>query len=205
MGVFVKICGLGHPGDIDAVAAMEPDAMGFIFWSRSPRYVKPEEVAAWAADVPRTIRKVGVFVDESAQTVREIAETAGLDVLQLHGDEDPGYVASLTGPVWKAIHLDRFDTDRASAYPVDAFLVDSYSSKAPGGTGRTVDWDRARAFIDAEPTPVLLAGGLRPENVTEAIRRTRPWGVDVSSGVEAEPGRKDLNRVKAFIEQCRNW
>ena len=204
MGLFVKICGLARREDVEAVAALRPDAMGFVFWPRSKRYVQAEQVAEWVGTIPDTIRKVGVFVDASPDEVERTLERAGLVVAQLHGDESPETVGAVRPPRWKAIHLDRMREDEITGYHVDAFLVDSYSAESPGGTGRVGDWNQARGFVQSQDTPVLLAGGLTPDNVREAIRAVEPWGVDVSSGVEAEPGKKDIDRVRLFIEQCRN-
>ncbi|MBU0678091.1 MAG: phosphoribosylanthranilate isomerase [Verrucomicrobia bacterium] len=203
MGLFVKICGCANEADAKAVASFGPDAMGFIFWPGSPRCVDPAEVSRWVEGMPAAILKVGVFVNQELDVVRDTAATAGLDVVQLHGDETPAYCGELEGRIWKAVHLDRCDLALLNSYPVDAFLVDSYSTESPGGTGKTVDWSVAADFVRNSPKNVLLAGGLRPENVGEAVDMVHPWGVDVSSGVEASPGRKDLEKVREFIEACR--
>ena len=203
MGVFVKICGLCRHEDVDAVAALRPDAMGFVFWSRSPRAVQAAEVAAWTASLPDGIRTVGVFVDEDPDVVTRTVEEANLDVAQLHGRETVAVCEAVRTPVWKALHLDRLPEEPLTAYPVDAFLVDSYSTTSPGGTGIVADWQSAGRFAESSPVPVLLAGGLNPDNVAEAIRLARPWGVDVSSGVEARLREKDITLVHRFIEQCR--
>jgi len=187
-----------------AVAALRPDAMGFVFWSRSKRAVVAEGIADWVRDLPEDILKVGVFVDEPLSSVRHTAEIVGLDVVQCHGGESASFCGDLEGQVWKALHLDRTDFSSVDAYPVDAFLVDSYSSASPGGTGQTSDWQVAQQFMACTEKPVLLAGGLTPDNVVEAIRFVRPWGVDVSSGVEREPGRKELEKVRRFIDACRS-
>lgn len=199
----VKICGICRGGDAAAVAALAPDAMGFVFHPASPRAVRPAEVAAWTRGLPASIVKVGVFVDLPPAEVAAAVAEAGLDVAQLHGRESPSQCREVGAPVWKALHLERPLPAPVDAYPVDAFLVDGYASSSPGGTGVRADWDRAAAFAGAAPRPVWLAGGLHPGNVAEAIRRVRPYGVDVSSGVESRPGRKDLQKVKDFIEQCR--
>lgn len=223
MSVFVKICGLTSRADVEAVAARGPDAMGFVFWRRSRRRVAPQDVAEWSKAIPPPILKVGVFVDETAEEIERVAETAGLDVSQLHLFPWPrggglgiqpleksaadfqvtGKNGRKTSKVWKVVHLGRESAAAANPAGVDAFLVDQYSAESPGGTGLTVDWSAARAFVERSPLPVLLAGGLTPENVAEAIRQVRPWGVDVSSGVEERPGRKNLRLVQDFIERCR--
>ena len=203
MGVFVKICGLCRREDVAAVAALRPDAVGFVFWSRSPRAARASDVAEWRSLIPDDVQTVGVFVDEDPDVVIRTVEEANLDIAQLHGRETAAVCEDVRAHVWKAVHLDRLPDEPLSAYPVDAFLADSYSTTSPGGTGIVVDWQSAGRFVDATPVPVLLAGGLNPNNVAEAIRLARPWGVDVSSGVEARPGEKDITLVRRFIEQCR--
>jgi phosphoribosylanthranilate isomerase len=145
-----------------------------------------------------------VFVDEPAEEIRRISETASLDIVQLHGPPDAARRRQIDLPVWQVVRMDQPAEAVESGSPVDAWLIDSYSARAPGGTGTPVDWQAARRFIDTSSRPVMLAGGLTADNVAEAVRCARPWGVDVSSGVEASPGRKDLTKVKAFIEQCRS-
>jgi phosphoribosylanthranilate isomerase len=210
MSVFTKICGLTNAADVAAVAALQPDAIGFVFWPKSQRAVQAEQVAEWTRDLPPGLLKVGVFVEPNAAAIRRAVEIARLDVVQWHGFPKLGKAyaeffqaleKTLCGvsKVWTVVRLDR---EPASAF-VDAVVLDSYSPATPGGTGQTLDWMVAREFVAASPTKVLLAGGLRPENVAEAIRTVQPWGVDVSSGVEAQPGKKDLDAVKRFIETCR--
>ncbi len=212
MGIFVKICGLANAADVAAVAALKPDALGFVLWPKSKRAVRPEQVAEWTRDLPPGLLKVGVVVDESVADIRRAVDVAQLDVIQWHGfpslgKADAGFFQALektlsgVSKLWKVVRLDR-ETTPPPAF-VDALVLDSYSPAAPGGTGQTVDWTAARAFVAASRTKVLLAGGLRAENIAEAIRAVRPWGVDVSSGVEAQPGKKDLAAVKRFIETCR--
>lgn len=203
MSGLVKICGLASGEDTRAVAAMSPDAMGFLFWPRSPRAVTAEQVAAWTADVPSGILKVGVFVNQPREELLRVAETAGLDVLQLHGEEDAALIRSLDRPVWKALHLDRLPEDWEEL-PVEALLIDSGTVEMPGGSGVRVDTVRAAAFIAAHANRnVLLAGGLKAGTVSDAVRSIRPFGVDVSSGVERGPGRKDLAAAQAFIQNAR--
>lgn len=199
----VKICGLCRQADVEAVAALKPDAMGFVFWPRSPRAAVPADVGAWTQGFSPAIRKVGVFVDTPLDGIRRAVDEAGLGVVQLHGMGEPDWCDDLDAQVWKVVHLDRAPLAPWRGWPVDAFLVDSYSSTSPGGTGTVADWSAAARFVSASPRPVVLAGGLTPENVADAIRTVAPWGVDVSSGVESAPGRKCIRRVGAFIEQCR--
>ena len=212
MSPFIKICGLAREEDVRATVALRPDAIGFIFWPKSKRAVTPEQVRAWTTEVPSEIEKVGVFVDLDVAAIKATAQTAGLDIIQLHGASDAKepicyteLVQSLSqiARVWQVLHVDKGDVS-VWADSVDACLIDSYSSESPGGTGRTCNWDKAAAFVASSDRDVLLAGGLTPSNVAEAIRMVKPRGVDVSSGVEAEPGKKDIEKVKAFIEICRN-
>jgi phosphoribosylanthranilate isomerase len=203
MKIFVKICGLCAPEDVEAVAELKPDAMGFVFWHKSRRAVKPEDVAEWVQGMPPSIQKVGVFVDSPLEEVARTIERAGLNVVQLHGHEPPEICELIPVKVWKAFNLGKSVPESMDSYRVDAFLLDSYSAESPGGTGRVGNWDWARALVKFCDTPVVLAGGLTPENVRDAIRKVKPWGVDASSGVELRPGRKDIEKVRAFIEQCR--
>jgi len=210
MTTFVKICGLANAEDVAAVAALQPDAIGFVLWPKSPRAVRPEQIAEWTSALPPGLLKVGVFVDTNPYDIRRAVKVARLDVVQWHGFPKKGkphetlfqtLEKELAGvaKVWTVVRLDR---EPAPAF-VDALLLDSYSPGTPGGTGQTLDWTVAREFVAASRTKVLLAGGLRAENVAEAIRTVRPWGVDVSSGVEAAPGKKDLDAVRRFIEAAR--
>ena len=203
MGVFVKICGIAREEDARRVGDLHPDAMGFVFWPRSKRFVKPEDVAAWTRRLPSGILKIGVFVDAPAEEIERVRSVAGLDVVQLHGAESPGFCQKLPGALWKAVNAETFEPAQAAPYLVDAFLVDNATAAAPGGTGVKADWGKARSFVEQSGRLVLLAGGLTPSNVREAINTVHPWGVDVSSGVEAAPGAKDIDKVRAFIEESR--
>lgn len=203
MKMFVKICGLCTPEDVEAVAELQPDAIGFVFWRKSRRAVKAEDVADWTKGLPSSIQKVGVFVDSPLAEVALAIKRAKLDVVQLHGHEPPEICELMPVKVWKALSIERKLPDPPESYRVDAFVLDSYSAEIPGGTGVVGDWDRSREFVKASDTPVVLAGGLNPENIREAIRKVKPWGVDVSSGVELRPGKKDIEKVREFIRQCR--
>ncbi|WFB34698.1 phosphoribosylanthranilate isomerase [Kiritimatiellota bacterium B12222] len=201
---FVKICGLAQADDVEATLALQPDAVGFIFWSKSPRAVSPEQVNMWTQGlVPEGTRKVGVFVDASVDEVNRTAEIAGLDVVQLHGQENADFIHQVDRSVWKALHLDRLPADLADL-EVEALLIDSGTVEMPGGTGKQVDMDRAREFISQSRHRVLLAGGLKAGTVEEAILTVRPFGVDVSSGVERIPGQKDMDAVQNFIANARS-
>ncbi len=182
---------------------MKPDAMGFILWSGSPRCVEPSWLREFLPEVPRTVRKVGVFVDPDPGEVRRIVRDTGLDAVQIHASDAIRRYDDLPCDLWHAVHADRHPPGAAAPAFVDAYLIDTYSKDSPGGTGRTGNWEASRRFVLDHDRPVLLAGGLKPENVREAVRIVRPFGVDVSSGVESEPGKKNLFRVKEFIHRCR--
>jgi phosphoribosylanthranilate isomerase len=200
MKSFIKICGLATAADVAATAACAPDALGFIFWAKSPRAVTPAQVGEWTRDLPPGLRKVGVFVDALPEEIQRSAEVAGLDVIQLHGDQ---MFEDLGLPVWKVLHLDRLPSG-FEKFPAEAYLIDSGTVDMPGGTGVRVDTERATAFVKQSKLPVVLAGGLKAGTVGDAIREVRPSGVDVSSGVERCPGHKDLGAVRDFIHQARD-
>ena len=203
MSVKVKICGLANEKDVCGAAACEPDYLGFIFWPGSKRYVSPDDVGSWTRGLQGGAMKVGVFVDAPAKEINRTAEIAGLDLIQLHGSEPPDLIADLNLPAWKVIHLDRNQIEDVTKFNADALIVDSYTQDMPGGTGKVVDWTLARSFVRSAHRSVLLAGGLSPLNVEDAIRQVKPWGVDVCSGVEQSPGKKDLGQVREFIEVSR--
>ena len=210
MSLFVKICGMCSRQDLESVAALKPDAVGFVFWEKSKRSVDPAAVAEWTRDLDGSILKVGVFVDPEPEQVLRIAGETGLDVIQAHFFQSLEKRAAFFPMIgkkyktWMALCLGRDPEPAGGADRVDAYLLDSFSQQSPGGTGVTNDWKAARAFVERSERPVLLAGGLNPANVADAVRQVRPWGVDVSSGVEERTGKKDLSLVKAFIEKCRS-
>lgn len=194
--MFVKICGITRQDDAVAAAEMGADAIGFIFWPGSPRFIDPYRARAIAAALPRLVATVGVFVDQPADYVAGVANLVRLFAVQLHGAETPQFAASFGRPVIKAVspvfnaHQD---------WPSNVtLLLDAHDPVKKGGTGTRVDWDLAAGI--AAKRHVLLAGGLDPDNVSEAIRRVRPFGVDVSSGVEQSPGIKDHGRIEALFK-----
>ncbi len=204
--VRVKICGLTNVDDALVAAEAGADALGFVFYPTSPRAVTPEQVAEIIRRLPPYVRTVGVFYNQDEQTIRAVVERCGLDAVQLQGDEPPALCERLGSRVIKAIHMkDRDSLAAMRAYKVRAFLLDTYSPPEtggqPGGTGRTFDWSLA---VEAKQYGrVILAGGLTPENVRQAVEQVRPYGVDVSSGVECLPGRKDPEKVKRFITEAK--
>jgi phosphoribosylanthranilate isomerase len=201
--LFVKICGITNVEDARAAVEAGADAIGLIFAPGSPRLVEPTAAHEIASAVPAHVKKVGVFVNEAVETVNRLAREVPLDLVQLHGAETPEFTRLVEVPVIKAVRVrGAIDVEHLRAYKASAILLDTYVEGAHGGTGRTFDWDLARPVVRAG-LPVLLSGGLTPENVAEAVRRVQPWGVDVSSGVESRPGRKDHDKVRAFIANAK--
>jgi phosphoribosylanthranilate isomerase len=203
MGVFVKICGLCSERDAQWAAEQGADALGFVFWPDSLRVVKPKDVGRWLLSLPRTLLRVGVFVNEDASRVQRVMDEAGLDIAQLHGQESAAYAHALGRRTWKVVHASRSLPDALEAYSSEAFLVDTFVAGKPGGTGVLVEKEIARAYIAKCPGKVILAGGLTPRNVRGLIEDVQPWGVDVSSGVETEVRVKSPEKVREFIQACR--
>jgi len=193
--IWVKICGITGEADAAAAVAAGADAIGFIFAPRSKRYVDPAVAARIASKVPARVMRVGVFVDAPVYMVRKIREQVGLSLVQLHGRETPATAAAL-GNVVKVFRRG-VPLAKASAFPDAIAMFDG----PEGGSGQLADWSVARQC--ARLRQVILAGGLTPANVCEAINAVHPWGVDVSSGVELSPGVKDHDRVRAFIAAAR--
>jgi phosphoribosylanthranilate isomerase len=199
----VKICGLTRLDDALAGVEAGTDALGFMLYSRSPRAVTPEQVRAITRALPPFVARVGVFVDASAEEIRAAIRVAGLDTLQLHGAETPEFCAQFDLPVIKAFRVaDESVLAELPKYAVAAHLLDAWSPAAHGGTGTTFNWAIARAAVAAGHR-VVLAGGLTPDNVARALAEVRPFGVDVSSGVESAPGRKDPAKLRAFCAAVR--
>jgi phosphoribosylanthranilate isomerase len=208
MNVLIKICGLCSKSDLEQVCALAPDAVGFVFWPRSHRFVRPEQVARWLGSIPEHVRKVGVFVEPSAAEVEAIAATCRLDTIQIHLRSNSWKIDRPLFPgleIWLAPRLDEDGPDIMDAVtPMPyALLADAFDPETIGGTGRTTNLEAALALKNATGRPLVLAGGLTPDNVREAIATVQPWAVDVSSGVEKQPGVKDLRKVKQFIDSVR--
>jgi phosphoribosylanthranilate isomerase len=210
MPIWIKICGTTSVEDALASVAAGADALGFIF-APSARRVSLEQAREIAAQLPVKIERVGVFVNESHARIRAIVEQAGLTAVQLHGEETPEFVASLfaRGPRGRRIGViktilanDQFQ-DRLSLFGRNRECVDSILVDSGSGSGRTFDWRKAQPSIDEHEMRFIIAGGLNSENVGEAVVKFSPWGVDVVSGVESAPGRKDPQKLKAFIAAAR--
>lgn len=192
----IKFCGLTQATDITTAVAAGADALGFVLWPGSRRHVDLEKLIELAALVPAFVTRVGLFVDAEPELVRCVEPH--LDLLQFHGDETPAFCAGFARPWIKALRMrDGLDLHAAAeAFAgAQALLLDAYRPGVPGGTGETFDWSRIPAGLKK---PVILAGGLTPENVADAIERVRPYAVDVSGGVEAEPGSKCPRLLAAF-------
>jgi len=202
--VRVKICGITNLTDALLAAELGAHALGFIFYPKSPRAIRPEAARDIIRGLPPFVLSVGVFVDEEAGVVREMAESVGLDWLQLHGRESPAYCRALGRRVIKGFRIkDTSSLSLLSDYrdAVQAFLLDTYRPGTPGGTGETFDWGLAREA--GKYGPIILAGGLTAENVAAAVRAARPQAVDVASGVEAAPGQKDPEKLRSFFEAIK--
>lgn len=199
--MFIKVCGITNLEDAVAAVAAGADALGFNFYRRSPRYIAPEDARRIIKELPVALMSVGVFVNEKEpEEVARISERAGLNAVQLHGDESPAYCAALQGLFTiKALRVtEDFEPQSVKDYETDAILLDAYVKDARGGTGRVLDWEVARKVRALVPQ-LFLAGGLSPENVAAAINAVDPYAVDACSSLERAPGRKDALRVRAFI------
>jgi len=203
MSVKVKICGITNVEDAQAAQAAGADLLGFVFYEKSPRCVTVEQAAAIARTVSPFVVRVGLFVDAPPQLVMEAMSACGLQLLQFHGDETPEYCRQFGAMSMKAFRVKDAETIRTlPEYPTDALLLDAFVPGQHGGTGYSFNWDLAVDAVNLGK-PVFLAGGLTPGNVAEAVCKVRPYGVDVSSGVESAPGKKDHAKVKAFIEAAK--
>lgn len=198
----VKICGITNSEDAQAAVDSGADALGFVF-VKSPRQVTKEQAGEIIENLPPFVTPVGVFVDEQVDKVKEICDFCNITTVQLHGNEDPLYLNDLIGyTIIKAFRInDEDDLKPLAKYRADAFLLDSYVKGAIGGTGVTFKWELARQAY--KYGTIVLSGGLTPENVKEAIHMVKPYAVDVSSGVESSPGKKDKQLIKRFIRNVK--
>ena len=204
---LVKICGITNLEDAVAAIAMGADALGFNFYKPSPRYITPQIAREIIDQLPESILKVGVFVnEESPDQVRHIAAVAGLTAVQLHGDESPDYCLKLAAnqPVIKALAVSNdFNPQILQHYQLDTIMLDTKHNTLRGGTGRAFDWSIAQHVSKLIPK-LYLAGGLSPENVAEAIETVRPFAVDACSSLEVIPGKKNHDRMRAFVTAARS-
>ncbi|MEW6561715.1 MAG: phosphoribosylanthranilate isomerase [Pseudomonadota bacterium] len=198
-----KICGITRLEDLKAVAVSGADAVGLVFYEKSPRHVTLEQATALMAAMPPFLTTVGLFVNAPPEAVRAVLQAVPLDVLQFHGEEPPEYCAQFGRPYLKAVRVrPGLDLLQYAACHAGAqgLLLDAYVEGTHGGTGASFDWGLIPHDL---PLPVILSGGLHPGNVAEAIRQVRPWAVDVSSGVEASKGIKDAAKIAAFMNEVK--
>jgi phosphoribosylanthranilate isomerase len=200
----IKVCGITGVEDARSAVAAGADGLGFIFVSESPRLVDPEMVRTITGDLPPFVDSIGVFVDEDIKVVEELINYCRLKLVQLHGSESPEYCKEISCPVIKsfAVHEGTESSILAEyAEVASGFLLDTYHKDMAGGTGKVFDWNLVKKI--RPPGPVILAGGLTPENVGEAILQVKPFAVDVNSGVEYQPGRKNIDKLKTFADEVR--
>jgi phosphoribosylanthranilate isomerase len=199
----VKICGLTNLEDTLKAIELGADAIGFNFYPDSPRFVMPEVVEKILEEVPESVVKVGVFVNEGDATVREVTQELSLDFLQFHGDETPYYCEQFATPYWKVFRLkDEKSLNLMEHYDCEYYLIDTYDPNLLGGTGKVGRWDLAKQAKTVGK--IFLAGGLNPDNIEEAIAQVHPEGVDVASGVESDPGKKDHKKMEDFLLKVKN-
>jgi phosphoribosylanthranilate isomerase len=203
MAVRVKICGITRVQDLHAACDTGADALGFVFYEKSPRHLTIAAAAALVRELPPFVQAVGLFVNAEPAFIESVLQDVPLDLLQFHGDETAADCARFGRPYIKAVRVNR-DTDLLKcAADFDAargLLLDAFVPGVPGGTGERFDWSLIPANL---PKPVILSGGLAPDNVAEAIQHVRPWAVDVSSGVEAAKGIKDAHKIAQFIAKAK--
>ena len=198
----IKFCGLTHPEDVTCAVALGADALGFVFYPPSPRALTADQAISLTRLVPAFVTRVGLFVDADHATIQEVFDKNRLNLVQYHGDESPTFCAEVGLPYIRAIRVrPGVDVVAEMARYTDAsgFLLDAYKPGVPGGTGESFDWQ----LIPKTERPVILAGGLTPENAMDAIQVVAPWALDVSGGIEFAPGRKDPDKMARFIAACR--
>lgn len=201
--VRIKICGLTRAQDVKNAVAEGADALGFVLYAPSPRAVTAEQAAQLIKEVPAFVTTVALFVNESAEEIQRVLSICPFDLLQFHGDESPEFCRQFNRPYMKAIRVRSADDIHSAVqqYPdTKALLLDAYVENLPGGTGQAFDW----RLIPQLSVPWVLAGGLNPTNVAEAINQVTPFAVDISGGVEASKGIKDRKKIQEFISEVRN-
>ena len=203
MNIPLKICGITSHKNARIAVNYGASAIGMIFFQGSPRYVDPEKVKSWISDIPKNVKKVGVFVDEKIENIHNITGQLKLDFIQLHGTESSEYCDKMIKPVIKVFRVgDDFDSTVLNDYQVTAFLFDSYQKGKPGGTGENFNWELIAEL--KTDTPIILSGGLDSVNILNGINVVNPSAVDVNSGVESAPGIKDERKVENIFTKLEN-
>lgn len=209
MSVWIKICGITNSSDAITVADSGVDAIGFILWDKSKRFVDTETAVSIVNEVLGRVETVGVFVDEDIDVVNQVAQEIGLDYVQLHGTETVEYAEQVNAKVIKAIRVKgRADIDLIEDFigVAEMVLLDSFSESGQGGTGEVFDWSLAISAVEMfGDIPIILSGGLNSDNINDALSKVKPYGVDVSSGVEESPGVKDLEKVEKFMTAVKEF
>jgi len=199
--IYIKICGITEVDDAVKIAELGINALGFIFYPKSKRYILPDKAKEIIDCLPPFISTVGVFVNEKKESVIDVLNRCPIDILQFHGDETPEYCSQFNKRFIKAFRVNEdFSFDVFLKFPASAFLLDSLVAGEYGGTGVVFDWDvavRAKKY-----GKIILSGGLNPENLSSAVAKVSPYGIDISSGVEIKPGKKDISKVKEIVKIC---
>jgi len=197
-----KICGITNLSDAQAAAVHGASAIGFIFYEKSSRAISIEDAKFISRHLSNDISKVGVFVNHDKAFIEEAIRSVSLNIIQLHGDETPGFCNQFDVPVFKAVRIkNEASLSVMDQYNVAGFLLDTFSNKQYGGTGETFDWSLINEQID---TPIILSGGLNPDNILDAIDSVNPAAIDVNSGVELSPGKKDHQKINLLFENLKN-
>jgi len=199
--IYIKICGITEVDDAVKIAELGVNALGFIFYPKSKRYISPDKAKEIIDCLPPFINTVGVFVNEKKESVIDVLNRCPIDILQFHGDETPEYCRQFDRRIIKVFRVNKdFSFDGFFKFPASAFLLDSLVTGEYGGTGVVFDWDLA---VKAKKYgKIILSGGLNPENLSSAVAKVNPYGVDISSGVEIKPGKKDISKVKEIVKIC---
>jgi len=204
MSVKIKICGITNYDDAKIAVSLGVDALGFIFYEKSPRFIHPLAAREIIRKLPPFITKVGVFVNDTEETIRAVYAQSGIDTVQLHGSETPAFCAQFQCAVVKAFGIhDEFDVERLSAYQVAAYLLDTWTD-SHGGSGKTFDWNIAQKAAQRFDN-IILAGGLNATNIRDALDNVEPYAVEFNSGVEIKPGIKNHYKMRDAIDAVRNW
>ena len=202
----IKFCGITNKEDASNAIALGVDAIGFIFYEHSPRFITPEKVEEFMLEIPPFIHTVGVFVNETYEKINEIANRCKLSTIQLHGKESPDFCTKFNLPTIKAIQVkNETDIEKIPMYKgcVNGILLDTKVENVHGGTGKTFDWGLAIAAKEYD-TPLILSGGINSENIGKALKMVGPYGIDVCSGIEKEPGIKDYNKMQTLFANIKN-